>query len=55
MGIDTRNEDTHGAQTVNTIVGQFDGLLQLRETDAGEVECRLRGLGRRPTVWQPLS
>lgn len=54
LGIYTLNDDTHDAQTVNTITGQFDGLIKLRETDAGDVEFRLRGFGQRPTAWQPL-
>jgi hypothetical protein len=54
LGIYTLNDDTHSPQEVNTITSQFDGLLQPRETDAGEIECRLRGFGRRPTAWEPL-
>ena len=54
LGIYTLNDDTHSPQEINTITSQFDGLLQLRETDAGEIECRLRGFGRRPTAWEPL-
>ncbi|MFW6435024.1 MAG: RAD55 family ATPase [Halovenus sp.] len=54
LGIYTLNDDSHDPQTLNTITGQFDGVIQLRESETGEMECRLRGFGKRPTAWKPL-
>jgi KaiC/GvpD/RAD55 family RecA-like ATPase len=52
LGIYTLDDDSHDPQVLNTISGQFDGVIQLRETDAGDLEFRVRGFGRRPTSWQ---
>lgn len=54
LGIYTLDSDSHDTQTVNTISGVFDGVVALRETDAGDLEFRVRGFGRRPTPWKPL-
>lgn len=54
LGIYTLDNDTHDQQVVNTIVGQFDAVIELRETEVGDVEFRVRGLGRRPTSWETL-
>jgi len=54
LGIYTFDNDSHDPQIVNTITGQFDGLIELRETDAGDIEFRVKGFGRRPTPWEPL-
>ncbi|QLG50039.1 DUF7504 family protein [Natrinema halophilum] len=51
LGIYTLDDDSHDQQVVNTITGQFDGVIQLRETDTGERECRVRGFGQRGTSW----
>lgn len=54
LGIYTLDDDSHEPQVVNTITGQFDGVIQLRETDTGDIEFRLRGFGQRPTAWEQL-
>jgi KaiC/GvpD/RAD55 family RecA-like ATPase len=54
LGVYTLNSDSHDSQVVNTISGVFDGVVELRETDAGDLEFRVRGFGRRPTSWEPL-
>jgi hypothetical protein len=51
ISIYTLNSDSHEQQVVNTITGQFDGVVELRETDAGDLEFRVRGFGKRPTPW----
>jgi KaiC/GvpD/RAD55 family RecA-like ATPase len=51
LGIYTLDDDSHDPQVVNTITGQFDGVIQLRETDTDGLEFRVRGFGRRPTEW----
>ncbi|MFC7231388.1 hypothetical protein ACFQMM_08190 [Saliphagus sp. GCM10025308] len=55
LGIYTLNDDTHDAQVINTVRGQFDGVIELRETDAGDWECRVRGFGRKSTGWTALE
>lgn len=51
LGIYTLDTDSHDQQVVNTITGQFDGVVELRETDAGDLQFRVKGFGRRPTSW----
>lgn len=55
LGIYTLDNDSHDPQTVNTITSQFDGIVELRDTDSGETEIRVRGFGRRSTPWEPLD
>lgn len=55
LGIYTLNDDTHEPHVVNTILGQFDGVIELRETEAGDRECRVRGFGAKSTAWTPLE
>lgn len=54
LGIYTLDDDTHDQQDINTITGQFDGIIQLRETADGELQFRVRGFGERPTPWAKL-
>lgn len=54
LGVFTLDSASHDAQTVNTISGEFDGVLELRETDAGEREGRVRGLDRSAAAWRPF-
>lgn len=54
LGIYTLDSDSHDATVVNTVTGQFDGVVELRETDEGAIEYRVRGFGRRPTRWDGL-
>lgn len=55
LGIYTLNNDSHDQRVINTIIGQFDGVIELRDTDDGDIEFRVRGLGQRPTSWAPLE
>jgi KaiC/GvpD/RAD55 family RecA-like ATPase len=55
LGIYTLDSDSHDQQVVNTITGQFDGVIKLRESDTGEIEFQVRGFGRRPTPWEPMA
>jgi len=54
LGIYTLDNDSHDQQVVNTITGQFDGVIELREADSDGMEFRVRGFGRRTTAWKPL-
>lgn len=53
FGIYTLDNDSHDPQVVNTIMGQFDGVIELRDAEAGR-EFRVRGFGKGPTAWEPL-
>jgi KaiC/GvpD/RAD55 family RecA-like ATPase len=54
LGIYTLDSDSHDGQVVNTIAGQFDCVVELRETDESALEYRIRGFGERPTSWSPF-
>lgn len=54
LGIYTLDNDSHDEQVVNTITGQFDGVIELRMDEAGDREFRVRGFGRAPTSWASL-
>jgi KaiC/GvpD/RAD55 family RecA-like ATPase len=54
FGVYTITDDAHDAQTLNTILGQFDAVIRLRENDAGEREAQVRGDGVSPTAWLPF-
>ncbi|WP_247730466.1 RAD55 family ATPase [Halovivax limisalsi] len=55
LGIYTLNDDTHEEQTVNTIKGQFDVAVTLRETETGDLECQVRGAGSGSRGWHPID
>lgn len=51
LGVGTFDPTSHSAETVNVVRSQFDGLLELRDTESGQ-EAKLRGLGGSRT-WTP--
>lgn len=51
LGIFTIDSSAHDDQTINTVLGEFDGVIELRETDTGERELRVRGIAS--TGWGP--
>lgn len=53
LGVFTVDSAAHDSQTINTITGEFDGVIELRETDAGERELRIQGFSGVPTTWKP--
>lgn len=53
LGVFTVDNAAYDSQTINTIAGEFDSLIELRDTDAGEQEVRIRGLNGVPTTWRP--
>lgn len=55
LGVYTLNDDTHDPTTVNTIRGQFDGVVELRDREDGTRECRVRGLGAGSSGWNPVE
>lgn len=46
---------SHDAQVVNTISQLFDGVIEIRLTDDGDREVRVRGLDSSPSDWYPLE
>jgi len=54
LGVFTFTGEAHDAQARNTILGQFDAVIRLRETDAGDREVQVRGDGVAPTAWIPF-
>jgi len=55
LAVFTLDDDSHDQQTVNTMTGEFDGVVQLREADDGSVQYRVRGFGRSPSKWSALE
>ena len=55
IAIFTIHSDMHDEQTINTMSGEFDGVIRLREGEAGTVEYSVRGFGRPPSGWFQLE
>ncbi len=54
LGVFTLDNVAHDAPTINTITGEFDAVIELRETEGGDREIRVRGLPDAPTAWRPF-
>jgi KaiC/GvpD/RAD55 family RecA-like ATPase len=55
LGIFTLDSVSHDPQTINTVTNQFDGMIELRETDTGEREARVRGVPNSSSGWQTFK
>ncbi|GAA0654774.1 RAD55 family ATPase [Salarchaeum japonicum] len=55
LGLFAIDPDSHDEQVVNTISQLFDGMIQVRVTDDGTREARVRGVTDSPTEWVPLD
>ncbi|WP_232701364.1 RAD55 family ATPase [Halobacterium wangiae] len=55
LGIFSVDPESHDDQTMNTISQLFDGVVDLRITDGGEREVRVRGITDTPTDWVTLE
>lgn len=55
LGVFTVDDTAHDLQDINTIRSEFDGIIELRETDAGEREIRLRGFADTSREWRPYG
>lgn len=55
LGIFTMDNVAHDSQTTNTITGEFDVVIQLRETDDGSRQIRVKGLSGTSRTWHPYS
>lgn len=51
LGIFTLDNVSHDPSVVNTITSEFDGVVELRETDGGDREVRVRGLPGASRTW----
>jgi archaellum biogenesis ATPase FlaH len=54
VGLFSIDPDSHDAQVVNTISQLFDGVIEVRLTDDGTREARVRGLDSSSTAWTPV-
>lgn len=52
LGVFTVDNVSHDPQTINTVTNEFDGMIELRETDTGEREIRVRGIPDESSGWQ---
>lgn len=55
LGVFTVDDTSHDPQTINTIAGEFDCVLELQETDAGEREIRMKGFPDASRTWFPVE
>ncbi|QLG29929.1 hypothetical protein HUG10_20195 (plasmid) [Halorarum halophilum] len=54
LGIFTVDNVSHDQQTINTIMTEFNGMIELRETETGEREVRIRGIPDVPHDWNSV-
>lgn len=55
IGIFVVDSESHDPQTLSTITSEFDGVIELRETDAGGRELRVKGFSETPGSWHPFE
>lgn len=55
IGVFTLDSSAHDAQTINTITGEFDAVIELRETDSGHREIRVKGFPDTDRSWRPFD
>lgn len=55
LGIFTIDHTVHDPQIINTITNEFDGVIELRQTDTGEREMRIQGLTGVADSWHQLE
>jgi archaellum biogenesis ATPase FlaH len=53
LGVFTIDTGAHDEQTIQVIKQAFDGLVELRQSDAGR-EARVVGIADSPTAWAAL-
>lgn len=51
LGVFTIDDTSHDPQTINTITGEFDCVIELREADTGDREVRLLGHPDTSRTW----
>ena len=55
LGVFVVDPTTQDERTVNTIAQLCDGRIEVRETDDGQQQLRVRGLPDQPREWTPFS
>ena len=55
LGAFSVDPESHDAQTINTISQLFDGVVEVRVTDDGEREVRVRGITDVPADWTSVE
>lgn len=55
LGMFAIDPTTHDTKTVNTLSQAADGRIDVRKSDDGDGELRVRGLSGQPEGWQPFS
>jgi len=55
LGVFSVDPESHDDKTINTISQLFDGVIDLRLTDDGDREVRVRGVTDTPTEWTPVE
>lgn len=55
LGVFTVDSVSHDPQTMNTIVSEFDGVIELRETDSDDREIRIKGIPDTPREWRSFD
>lgn len=55
LGVFTVDDGAHDPQEINTIRSEFDGIIELRETDAGDREFRILGFPGTTREWRPFE
>lgn len=55
LGVFTVDNISHDPQILSTITSEFDGVLELRETDTGEREIRIKGVPGVSREWRSFD
>jgi KaiC/GvpD/RAD55 family RecA-like ATPase len=55
LGVFSIDPESHDDQTINTLSQLFDGVVELRVTDDGQRQVRVRGVTDTPTDWAELT
>ena len=55
LGVFTVDSTSHESQEMSTITGEFDGVFELRETDTGDREIRVKGISGPSRDWHLLK
>ena len=55
IGVFTVDNTSHESQEMSTITGEFDGVFELRETDTGDREIRVKGIAGPSRGWHLLK
>jgi len=52
FGVYTLDDTVHSQEAINTLLCEFDGVIELRESDDGERKLRVRGVSDSTRTWQ---